>query len=143
MYQQSFEDDLDASLDLTPLIDTIFILLIFFILTTTFSRPMIDVLLAKADSASVKELVQEKLTITITEDNRVFFENDAVATEEIAARLEKLPEDAAIVFNVDKRARFGLFVQILDTARNQGRSNFLINTGVSERKDNEQLASIK
>ncbi|MDR0499218.1 MAG: biopolymer transporter ExbD [Holophagales bacterium] len=143
MYQQSFEDDLDASLDLTPLIDTVFILLLFFILTTTFSKPMLEVLLAKADSASVKELIQEKLTITITEDGRVFFEGDATAPEEIAARMEKLPIDATIVFNVDKESHFGLFVQILDTAKSQGRSNFLINTGTSERKEHGQSASSK
>jgi biopolymer transport protein ExbD len=143
MPQQSFEDDLDASLDLTPLIDTVFILLLFFILTTTFSRPMLEVILPKADSAGVKELNQEKLTVTITEDSRIFFEGDAVAPEEVAARLEKLSADAAIVFNIDKGASFGLFVQILDTAKSRGQSNFFINTGLTERKGHEQSASGK
>jgi len=143
MPHHSFEDDLDASLDLTPLIDTVFILLIFFILTTTFSKPMLEVFLPKADSAAVKELNQEKLTVTVTEDNRIFFENDPVAPEEIAARLEKLSKDATIVFNVDKGAHFGLFVRILDTARSQGQSNFFINTGLSEKKEHGQSASNK
>jgi len=143
MPHQSFEDDLDASLDLTPLIDTVFILLIFFILTTTFSKPMLEVILPKADSAGIKELNQEKLSVTITADNRIFFEDDAVAPEEIAARLEKLSKDATIIFNVDKGAHFGLFVQILDTAKSQGQTNFFINTGLAERKGHEQSASNK
>jgi biopolymer transport protein ExbD len=129
---QSFEDDLDASLDLTPLIDTVFILLLFFILTTTFSRPMLEVLLANANSASVKEVVQEKLNVTITEDGRIFFEGDLVAPEEVTARLERLPIDATIVFNIDKRSRFGLFVQVLDAAKSRGQSNFYINVGLPE-----------
>ena len=129
---QSFDEDLDASLDLTPLIDTVFILLLFFILTTTFSKPMLEVLLANADNASVKEVVQEKLNITITEDGRIFFEGDLVAPEEIAARLEKLPLDAAIIFNIDKRSRFGLFVQVLDAAKSRGLSNFIINVVLPE-----------
>jgi len=143
MPHKSFEDDLDASLDLTPLIDTVFILLIFFILTTTFSKPMLDVILPKADNVGTKELSQEKLTVTITEGNRIFFEGDAVTLEGIATRLEKLPIDTAIVFNVDKGAHFGLFVQILDTARNQGRSNFFINTDPLERKGHERPISNK
>jgi len=124
---QSFDDDLDASLDLTPLIDTVFILLLFFILTTTFSKPMLEVLLAKADNASVKEVVQERLNVTITEDGRIFFGGDLVPPEEMVAMLEKLPTDATIVFNVDKRSRFGLFVQVLDAAKSRGLSNFIIN----------------
>jgi biopolymer transport protein ExbD len=132
---QSFEDDLDASLDLTPLIDTVFILLLFFILTTTFSGPMLEVLLADANSASVKEVVQEKLNVTITEDGRIFFEGDLVAPEEVAARLERLPIDATIIFNIDKRSRFGLFVQVLDAAKSRGQSNFYINVGLPEAPD--------
>lgn len=48
----SFEDD-DLSLDLTPLIDVIFMLVIFFVLTTTFSKPVIDMILPKSTSAVV------------------------------------------------------------------------------------------
>jgi biopolymer transport protein ExbD len=129
---QSFEDDLDASLDLTPLIDTVFILLLFFILTTTFSRPMLEVLLTDANSAGAREIVQEKLNVTITEDGRIFFEGDLVAPEEVAARLERLPMDATIIFNIDKRSHFGLFVQVLDAAKSRGQSNFYINAGAPE-----------
>jgi len=143
MPHKPFEEDLDVSLDLTPLIDTVFILLIFFILTTTFSKPMLDVILPKADSASVKGLNGESLTVTIVEDNRIFFDGDIVAPEEIAARLEKLPLGTTIVFNVDKRAHFGLFVRILDTAKSKGQSNFLINTDPTHGKSHEQSASNK
>jgi biopolymer transport protein ExbD len=129
---QSFEDDLDASLDLTPLIDTVFILLLFFILTTTFSRPMLEVLLADANSAGAREIAQEKLNVTITEDGRIFFEGDQVAPEEVATRLERLPMDATIIFNIDKRSHFGLFVQVLDAAKSRGQSNFYINAGLPE-----------
>ena len=38
--------DEDASIDLTPVIDVIFMLLIFFIMTTTFSKPVLDIVLS-------------------------------------------------------------------------------------------------
>ena len=41
--------DEDASIDLTPVIDVIFMLLIFFIMTTTFSKPVLDIVLPASD----------------------------------------------------------------------------------------------
>jgi len=143
MYPETFENDLDVSLDLTPVIDVVFVLLIFIILTATFSRPVLEVALARADSASVREVAQEKLTVTITEDSRILFEDDAVLPEAVAARLKGLPKDALIIFNVDKAAQFGLFVLVLDAAKSQGRSNFMINAGSPDGKLHAQPGSDK
>jgi biopolymer transport protein ExbD len=143
MYSKSFEIDQDVSLDLTPLIDTVFILLIFFILTTTFSKPVLEVVLAKADSASIQDVVQEKCTVTITKDGRILFDDEAIPPEEIATRLETLPKDAPIVFNVDTGAQFGLFVLVLDAAKGQGRSNFIINASPMNGKGRDQSGSDK
>lgn len=139
----SFEEDPDVSLDMTPLIDAVFMLLIFFIMATTFSAPVLEVVLAKADSAGLKEIAREKLTVTITADGRILFEDQAVLPEDIVARLEPLPKDAPIVFNVDKGAHFGLFVRVLDAARGQGRSNFIINAGPADGKAHAQSGSSK
>ena len=43
--------DEDASIDLTPVIDVIFMLLIFFIMTTTFSKPVLDIVLPASETA--------------------------------------------------------------------------------------------
>jgi biopolymer transport protein ExbD len=96
---------------------------------------MLEVLLTDANSAGAREIVQEKLNVTITEDGRIFFEGDLVAPEEVAARLERLPMDATIIFNIDKRSHFGLFVQVLDAAKSRGQSNFYINAGAQEMLD--------
>ena len=130
----SFDEELDASLDLTPLIDTVFMLLIFFIMATTFSKPVLEVALAKADSAAVKELDREKLTVTITEDSRILFDDQEVAEEDIAVSLEPLSGHTALVFNVDKGAPFGLFIKVLDVAKSQKRSDFIINATLEEAK---------
>ena len=43
--------DEDASIDLTPVIDVIFMLLIFFIMTTTFSKPVLDIVLPASETS--------------------------------------------------------------------------------------------
>ncbi|MDR3073259.1 MAG: biopolymer transporter ExbD [Deltaproteobacteria bacterium] len=128
----SFEEEPEVALDLTPLIDAVFMLLVFFIMAATFAKPAIDVALPKAGSAKVKETPREKLTVTIRAEGRILFDDAPVSPEDIAVRLAPLPEETPIVFNVDERAPFALFVRVLDAARTQGRSNFLINAGRPE-----------
>jgi biopolymer transport protein ExbD len=123
----SFEDDMDPSLDLTPLIDTVFMLLIFFVMATTFSKPALEVALARAENAGSKDVAQERLIVTIAAEGDIFFNADKVAPEHFAARLETLSRDTLIIFNVDQQAPFGLFVQVLDAAKSLGRTDFIIN----------------
>lgn len=139
----SFDEEPEASLDLTPLIDTVFMLLIFFIMATTFSKPVLEVALAKANSASVQEVVKERLTVTITEEGTILFDEERVEEKDIAMRMESLPREAPIVFNVDKGAPFGLFVQVLDVAKGQQRSEFVINAGQQEKKKHDRLGEKK
>ena len=47
--------DEDASIDLTPVIDVIFMLLIFFIMTTTFSKPVLDIVLPASETAELQQ----------------------------------------------------------------------------------------
>lgn len=133
----SFEEEPEATLDLTPLIDTVFMLLIFFIMATTFSKPVLEVALAKANSASTQEAAKEKLVVTITADGGILFDDEPVSEQDAASRMEPLPREAPIVFNVDKGAPFGLFVMVLDVAKQQQRSEFVINASVEKEKNND------
>lgn len=123
----SFESDLDVNLDLTPLIDTIFLLLIFFIMATTFAPPVLDVALARADSAGKREIAAERLIVTITGEGRILFDDTQVAEEDLDAAMAPLPPETPVVFNVDQGAPFGLFVKVLDTAKKQRRTDVVIN----------------
>ena len=79
-------------------------------------------------------MVPEKLTVTITEDGRILFDDGQVAPEDVAHTMAPLPKEAPIVFNVDKGAQFGLFVQVLDAAKGQDRANFVINTAPRDKE---------
>ena len=54
MFNLDLEEE--PSIDLTPLIDTIFMLLIFFIMTTTFSRPVLDIVLPASSEAHKSDI---------------------------------------------------------------------------------------
>lgn len=122
----SFDDDLDIQIDLTPLIDTVFMLLIFFIMATSFSKPVLDVVLQEAKGAVAQEKQNDPLTVTITKEGRILFNEQEVKPEEIEAFIAERPKEEALIFQVDKEAPFGLFVVALNAAKKNGKENFAI-----------------
>lgn len=123
-----FEDLEEPQLDLTPLIDVVFLLLIFFIMATTFSKPVLEVVLAQAESAAARELPPERLTVTIDQAGEVYFADEIVNIEAVAEKLGAYPTETYIIFNIDRDAPFGAFVRVLDAAKAQQRKNFVINS---------------
>ena len=122
----SFEEPLDASIELTPPIDTVFMLLVFFIMATTFSKPVLEVALQNADGAAVREAKQEPLTISITEEGHIFNGDKEISLDDLDGFIRSRPKEEAIIFNVDKEAPFGVFVTTLDTAKKHGKEHFAI-----------------
>ena len=122
----SFDDGPDVSIDLTPLIDTVFMLLIFFIMATSFSKPVLEVALQEAKGAVVQEQQREPLTITITKEGRIVCNDQELAVEDMDAFMAARPKEEGLLFRVDKGAPFGVFVATLDAAKKYGKENFAI-----------------
>lgn len=122
----------EPHIDLTPLIDAVFLLLIFFIMATTFSRPVLEVALAQADSAASRELLPERLTVTIDQAGEIYFEDEVVESSSVPEHLSIYPIETHIIFNIDQDAPFGTFVRVLDVAKAQQRKNFVINSSHAE-----------
>lgn len=119
----SFEDD-DLSLDLTPLIDVIFMLVIFFVLTTTFSKPVIDMILPKSTSAVV-DTNHKYISIVIDKVGDYYFDNKKISLSEIRALLDEKNE---LPLNIvaDQDAPFKSFVGIVDIAKIKRKGRFVI-----------------
>jgi len=129
----SLDDEFDAEIDLTPLVDTIFILLIFFFLTTTFVRPSLPVNLAKADSSAVSSGRKEQLVITIDAKGSAFHGSRPLLREEIPALLKANPDRGINLF-VDRAAPFESFLAVVDEARLLNREDISITTLPSGRE---------
>ncbi len=104
------------------MIDMVFILLIFFMVTSSFVKESgVDVSRPEAETASTRETAN--IVITVTADDEVWMENTRVAVGEVRARVQRLhaenPEGSVIIV-ADERARTGLTVAVLDQARLAG-----------------------
>ncbi len=123
----SLDKEFDGEIDLTPLIDVVFILLIFFFVTSTFIRPSLPVNLAKAASAAASAERTEQLVITIDADGTLFCDAVLLAREDIPALLKANPELGINLF-VDREAPFESFLAVIDEARLLNREDISITT---------------
>jgi len=122
----SLDHDFDDGIDLTPLIDVVFMLLLFFILATTFMKPAIAVSLPKADTSEAQAR-QKQLLITIDREGRVHHGDSLVEPSGYPALLDLEP-GLPINFMIHREAPFQSFMGIVDEARRKGRIDFVITT---------------
>lgn len=125
-----FDLDEEPSVDLTPLIDVIFMLLIFFIMTTTFSRPVLDIILPASEAAAPAAARQEQV-ISIKADGSLHYEGRQIEKSELPAILEERPE-ALLNLHVDQKAPFDAFVGVVDVAKVKKGERFVISTQPAE-----------
>lgn len=119
------DDDFDTEIDLTPLIDVVFMLLLFFILAATFSPPVLQVALPEAGTAQRLEEDPSRLVLAIDAEGGVYYRDALIGVEEVPGLAGSGPE-GAVELRVDRAAPFDAFVGVLDRLRACGRSNVLI-----------------
>jgi biopolymer transport protein ExbD len=115
-------------IDIAPLIDIVFQLLIFFMLTSSFiMQPGIKINLPKAvTSEAVK---YENIEILITSENITYVNGKVITTGELRSLLKQVAKrDQAILIKSDRRASLGRVVEIWDMARDLGISQINIAT---------------
>ena len=118
--------DEDISIDLTPLIDVVFMLLIFFIMTTTFSKPVLELVLPESENAEQQSKKEAEILISITKDGKIFYKNAVIDKAGLIALLNENP--ALLNVFVDKDAPFESFVNIVDIAKKEREGRFVIST---------------
>ena len=124
-----------AEMNITPLIDIVFQLLIFFLITTTFvQNPGIDVELPKAHTQPGKEQT-ENVIVAITEDGMIIHEGRSVSMEELGGRLadhfQQRPT-AVVIVQADTDTSHGQVVEVMDLAREVGFAQLAIATAAME-----------
>jgi biopolymer transport protein ExbD len=109
----------EAELNMSPLIDMIFILLIFFLVTTTFVKESgVEVNRPIASSAVDKE--ETNLVIGVTEEGAVWIEGSPIDIRSVRSRMERFKHenpDGNVVITADKDSLFGTAIEVLDQVR--------------------------
>lgn len=121
------DESFEEKLELTPLVDVIFLLLLFFIMATTFIKPVVDVSLPSAESAAAPETREIELLLVVGRDGRVLHEGADIDMNGIDALLSAHAE-RPVSLQVDKDAPFEAFMSVLDRIKLQGRENVAITT---------------
>ncbi|MEW6103263.1 MAG: biopolymer transporter ExbD [bacterium] len=116
-------------LDIAPLIDIVFLLLIFFMLTANFiMQPGIKITLPQAKTSQPQE---ERIVVFIGEDSQIYLNEKQVDISllEDALRI-KLQEvqKKTVVIKADKKIDLGLAVRVMDIAKGAGAEGLTIST---------------
>jgi biopolymer transport protein ExbD len=121
-----------AEINMAPLIDMVFILLIFFLVTTSFVKESgVEIDRPTAQSAVPKEKVH--LMVEITQEGTVFIEGKPTDIRSIRARMKRFIVETpggSVLIVADKQSNTGIVIQALDECRLAGVQNI----GVSARK---------
>ncbi|PLX96580.1 MAG: biopolymer transporter ExbD [Desulfuromonas sp.] len=117
-----------AELNMSPLIDMIFILLIFFVVTTSFVREAgVDVQRPIAQTAETKD--STNIVLAITADNLVVVEGKPVDVRSVQSYMERFlmqNPNGSVVLAADRNSRSGLVIQVLDACRLAGVKNLSV-----------------
>lgn len=120
----SFEDE--PQIDLTPLIDCLFMLIIFFVLTMSFSKPVLEVILPEATNAETSQ-ARNELLVSVKADGTLYLNAAPATIEEIARVLDEAPERLLNIY-MDEEAPFSRFVAVMDLAKTKRNGRFVIST---------------
>lgn len=117
------------TVDITPMVDAVFLLLIFFMVTTTFSS--VSGIKLNLPEAKTKEIQEEpkQVLVTVDREGRLFVKGEAVEPADLGKRMLNAVEgnpERVIVIQADRETQHGTVVTILDTARQLGLSRLAI-----------------
>ena len=122
MRRKRVRQEEDADIDITPMLDIVFIMLIFFIVTATFVKESgIDVTRPDAETAVKQNRVA--ILIAIRDNNEIWINRRQVDLASVRANVEKLhaenPQGGAVI-QADREAETGVLVEIMDQVRLAG-----------------------
>jgi len=120
----------EGNIDITPMLDVVFIMLIFFIVTATFikeSGTKVDK--PRAFTASVQD--KASILIAIDAEDKVWVDRQSIDVRGLRAIIERLHAEnpkGSIVIQADKASRNEVLVDVLDAATRAGVQNVAIST---------------
>ncbi|PIE40797.1 MAG: biopolymer transporter ExbD [Gammaproteobacteria bacterium] len=120
--------DDDNGIDMTPMLDIVFIMLIFFVVTTSFVKESgIDVNRPSAQTAEVKE--RGNILVAIDAAGQIWIDKRVVDIRAVRANVERLHAEnpqGTVVIQSDVDAKTGLLVKVMDQVRLAGVANVSI-----------------
>jgi biopolymer transport protein ExbD len=116
--------DEDHEINVTPLLDVVFIMLIFFIVTASFVKEWgISPNYEQSDSNVISESESQDIIFNITATNEIWLNNRRIDLRAIRANIERMYAEnpkAKVIVKAADEAETGVFVTVIDSAREAG-----------------------
>ncbi len=123
-----------SSLSLTPLIDVVFLLLVFFLVTTRFAQEdyELDVVLPSASEAQPLDAEPKELFVNIDQQGDYYVDGRVVTRDEVEEILRQSltnnPVNQSVVIRADKRVQFDFVVAVMNLCNRTGVRDYSVTT---------------
>ena len=117
-FRDSANDEPETAIDISPLMDCVFILLIFFIVTTTFVEET-GVEVDKPQAASAARLEKTSILIAVTANGEVVYGGREIGINNVQPLVKRMlqKEDLPVIVQADKNAPAGAMVKVIGEAK--------------------------
>jgi biopolymer transport protein ExbD len=109
---------IDHGADITSLLDVVFILLIFFMLTAVTAPQGMAVNLPEAKTSSTQK--DEPTVLSITSEAKIYLGKEQTSLEQLKDQLAEIKPETPIMIQGDKEIDYGFFVEVMDVVRQSG-----------------------
>lgn len=125
-------EDEEVEINMTPMLDVVFILLIFFIVTTSFIRES-GVSIDRPEASTSVALPQQAITIAITDSNKIWIDQRPIDPRSVRRNIERLlseTPDSTVIIQSDTYAQTGVLIDVLDQTKLAGAKNIAVATNL-------------
>ncbi len=122
MLHNPIQESDESEVNLTPMLDVVFIMLIFFIVTASFVKEA-GIEINKPDAQTAVKQKNVSILIAITESGQIWMEKRPVDVRAMRANVERLLAESplsGVVIQADVNSRNGILVEVMDQAKQAG-----------------------
>lgn len=126
--RRTYNEDDGNNIDLTPMLDVIFIMLIFFIVTTSFVKES-GVTVNRPSAATAEEKKGSNILVAIRANGEIWIDRRAVDVRAVRPNIERMKAEnpeGAVIIQADEFSPTGLLVKVMDQVRLAGITNISI-----------------
>jgi len=113
-----------ARIEIIPMIDTMFFLLVFFMIATLTMTNQYKMPVNLPHASGMQDNTQQKVSLTMTKDGNLFYEQERVNTPadvvQLLVRQKSSDKQMAVVINADRSVEHGRVVELMDSIRQIG-----------------------
>ena len=129
--RDNLSDEEESEINLTPMLDVVFIMLIFFIVTAVFVKdPGVEV--ERPEALTAFQAGAGSIYVAVTPQDEIWIDRDVIEPTEVRFAIERLHQEspeAGVVIKADSNARNELVIRVMDAAKAAGVNEIIIAAG--------------